>query len=249
MCNMESTYRTIYGRNPIREALLAEDGRVTVLFAAQGQDKLGRQLLSLARQKDVRLSNCSKATLFEMAQTKQHQGFVAHCKPIETVDLFEIIRTSTKSLKILIISQVHDPGNLGAVIRNCEHCGVDLLVLGAKGSCSIQLASVAKSSAGAIEHMPIALSDDLVHDIYRLKDQNVECLGLDMNTSVNLLDMPKPSGHRAIVVGSEGFGIAGAIQSAMNQLVRIPASGRVNSLNLSSASMVAITKMCLIDGN
>ena len=94
-------------------------------------------------------------------------------------------------------------GNLGAVIRNCEHCGIDLLVLGSKGSCSIQLASVAKSSAGAVEHMPIALSDDLIHDLYQIKDQGVECIGLDMNTSQELMKLPRPTGHRALVVGSE----------------------------------------------
>ena len=247
MSESENSLRLIYGRNPIREALTAGDGRVKSLYAAKGQDKIGRQLLSLARQKGVQLTNCSKAKLFEMTQIKQHQGFAAYCKSIKTLDLLGTIKNSDKPLKILAISQVHDPGNLGAVIRNCEHCGVDLLVLAVKGSCSVQLASVAKSSAGAVEHMPIALSDDLVHDIHRLKDQDVECLGLDMHTSEDLMQLARPTGHRLIVLGSEGFGLSGPIQAALHRLVKIQASGRVNSLNLSSASMVAITKMCLID--
>ena len=247
MSKLDTTIRLIYGRNPIREALISETVGVETIYAAKGQDKIGRQLLTLARQKGVKLHDCSKAKLFELTQTKQHQGFAAYCDPIQTFDLLATIKKSKKKLKILVISQVHDPGNLGAVIRNCEHCGIDLLVLGSKGSCSIQLASVAKSSAGAVEHMPIALSDDLIHDLHQIKDQGVECIGLDMNTSQELMQLPRPTGHRALVVGSEGFGLSGNIQSALHTLVKIPATGRVNSLNLSSASMVAITKMCLID--
>ena len=247
MNQLEKSLRIIYGRNPLREALESDTVEVRTIYAAKGQDKVGRQLLSLARQNGVQINDCSKAKLFELTQTKQHQGFAAYCDPVQTFDLLSTIKKSEKSLKILVISQVHDPGNLGAVIRNCEHCGIDLLVLGAKGSCSIQLASVAKSSAGAVEHMPISLSDDLVHDLHQMKDHGVECIGLDMYTSKNLLDLPRPEGHRAIIVGSEGFGISGTIQSAVHELVKIPALGRVNSLNLSSASMVAIAKMCLID--
>ena len=249
MSELKNSLRLIYGRNPVREALIADDGRVETLYAAKGQDKVGRQLLSLARLKSVELVNCSKAKLFEMTKVKHHQGFAASCKPIKTFDLIESVKNSKNSLKILVISQVHDPGNLGAVIRNCEHCGVDLLVVGVTGSCSVQLGSVAKSSAGAIEHMAIALSDDLTHDIHRLKDQGVECIGLDMQTSEDLMQLPRPIGHRAIIVGSEGFGLSSPIKNATHRLVRIRALGRVNSLNLSSASMVAVTKMCLIDGD
>jgi len=247
MNEIDTSLRLIYGRNSIREALVAQTARVRTIYVAKGQDKIGRQLLSLARQKSVQLINSTKAKIFELTQTKQHQGFAAYCDPVQTFDLLDTIKKSVKFLKILVLSQVHDPGNLGAVIRNCEHCGIDLLIIGSKSSCSIQLASVAKSSAGAVEHMPISLSDDLVHDIYQMKDQGVECIGLDMHTSNNLLNLPRPKGHRAVIVGSEGFGLSGAIQSAVHELAKIPASGRVNSLNLSSASMVAITKMCLID--
>ena len=247
MNQTDTSLRLIYGRNSIREALVAQTARVRTIYVAQGQDKIGRQLLSLARQKSVQLINSTKAKIFELTQTKQHQGFAAYCDPVQTFDLLDTIKKSDKFLKILVLSQVHDPGNLGAVIRNCEHCGIDLLLIGSKGSCSIQLASVAKSSAGAVEHMPIALSENLVHDLHQMKDQGVECIGLDMHTSQDLMQLPQPTGHRAIVVGSEGFGLSGTIQSALHKLVKIQASGRVNSLNLSSASMVAITKMCLID--
>ena len=247
MNQSDTSLRLIYGRNSIREALVSQTARVKTIYVAKGQDKIGRQLLTLARQKGVQLNNCTKVKLFELAQTKQHQGFAAYCDPIQTLDLMSTIKKSDKFLKILVLSQVHDPGNLGAVIRNCEHCGIDLLLMGSKGSCSIQLASVAKSSAGAVEHMPIALSENLVHDLHQMKDQGVECIGLDMHTSQDLMRLSPPTGHRAIVVGSEGFGLSGTIRAALHKLVKIQASGRVNSLNLSSASMVAITKMCLID--
>lgn len=249
MSETENTSRLIYGRNPVREALNADDSRVKSLFAMQGQDKAGRQILTLARQRGIALQNCSKARMFDITKTTQHQGFAAYCEPLKTLDLFEYISKAKRSLKILLLSQIQDPGNLGAVIRNCEHCGIDLLVIGSKGSCSVQLASVAKSSAGAVEHLPMALSEDLIHDIHRLRSLGVECIGLDMNTSLDLMQLSKPVGHRVIVIGSEGFGISAPVKAVLDSIVRISASGRVNSLNLSSASMVAVTKMCLIDGD
>lgn len=233
--------RIIYGRNPIREILKADPSRIFLVYCQPDLDKEGRKLVASVRMHKIPVETCDKTNLGNLCKVRQHQGVAARVTEIKNASLNQLWRSKSEGLSILLLSSVQDPGNLGAVIRSAEHLGIDLLILGSKESCSVQLGSVAKASAGAVEHLPILSSSNLPKVLEELKEKNFRIIGLEAGAGQNLFTQDREANQNiCILLGSEGFGIKKKLEKYLDQTVHIPGVGFTESLNLSAASLAGV---------
>lgn len=230
----------IYGRNAIRETLLA--GRAVSLYVLKrnGSDSL----VNLARKLGVDvvlLSN--EGELTKMAKNPSHQGFVAICKDIEPVSL-EALLLACKEKKnplLLMLDGIEDPQNLGAILRTSDAFGVDGVILKKRGEAPLN-ATVAKVSTGAINYVKVAVVSNLSQTIMTAKKNGFWVVSSDgeARQSYDEVDYNSPI---LLIVGSEGFGISSLLIKNSDFVVKIPMFGHVNSLNASVATAVLVSQI------
>ncbi|PCJ18736.1 MAG: hypothetical protein COB02_09880 [Candidatus Cloacimonadota bacterium] len=233
--------RIIFGRNPILEAIKSDTQVIEKIYHLDGLDKEGRRILQMIRDKEIYHEKLDKHEIFNKCQSKQHQGFVAETASIRNSSLNRIYENKKQGLRIIVVPQIQDPQNLGALIRHCEHFAIDLLVVGVKGSCDIQLGSVAKTSAGAIEHMPVLSSSRIEKVLDELREKDFFIYGLESKAKKSILEVKHDSKDNVcLVLGSEGFGLKEATLNHIDSIISIPREGRVNSLNISGATLTGV---------
>jgi 23S rRNA (guanosine2251-2'-O)-methyltransferase len=219
----------VYGRQAVREALR---GRREVLEvwaterAAAGEEWLAETKVKTALERD----------LTELAGTRDHQGVVARVEPYRYADAYELARVDKPLLAVL--DQVTDPHNLGAVCRSAEGAGATGVVVPAHGS-AVVTAAVARASAGAIEHLPIAVVTNLARYLEEVKGPDLWIYGAarDGDTPMWKADL---SGGAALVFGAEGKGLRPLVKRTCDFLVSIPLTGAVESLNVSVAAALLL---------
>ncbi len=174
--------------------------------------------------------------LSEAAATREHQGIVAWCEPYRYADAWELARAETPLL--VCLDQVTDPHNFGAVARSAEGAGATGVVLPAHGSVRVT-AAVCKASAGAVEHLPIAVVPNLARYLAEIKGPSlwVYAASADGGLSLWTADL---SGGLALVLGAEGRGVRPLVRRTCDGVVAIPLAGRVESLNVSVAAAVLL---------
>lgn len=235
------TNRIIFGRNPILEAIKSDTQKVEKIYFLDGLDKEGRRILQMIRDKEIYHEKLDKHEIFNKCQSKQHQGFVAVTSPLRNSSLNRIYEDKKQGLRVVMVPQIQDPQNLGALIRHCEHFSMDLLIVGTKGSCDIQLGSVAKTSAGAIEHMPVLSSSRIEKVLEELREKEFFIYGLEGKAKKSLLEVSHNKiDNICLVLGSEGFGLKESTLNHIDSIVSIPREGRVNSLNISGAALTGV---------
>jgi 23S rRNA (guanosine2251-2'-O)-methyltransferase len=231
----------LYGLHPVEEALKAGRRRFDhVLVARERGDARIESLVALCRASGVRVRQESREQLTQLAQTPAHQGVVALVRPQEFLsieDLFAPIRPDTPRL-LLALDGVEDPQNLGALLRVADGAGVDGVVLTERRAAPLSPAAV-KASAGAAEHLRIARVVNLVRALEDLKRQNLWIIGLDEHgqTDYDHFDL---TGNCVLVLGREGAGLHDLVRRTCDHLLRIPMSGGVTSLNVSTAAAVVL---------
>jgi 23S rRNA (guanosine2251-2'-O)-methyltransferase len=209
---------------------------------------LGRELekknilpvLNLCEKKGVKVDYMPKAKLQILCGAVVHQGYVAELtdyKYLTESDLLHLINNSAKPL-ILILDQIQDTHNLGAIIRTAESVNLTALVIAEKGGAEIN-ATVAKTSAGAIFHCPIHRTADLFVFLEKLKDSGLKIVGTVMGRQ-NTIYQANLNAGLAVIVGSEGRGIRKNILVHCDELVSIPMLGRIDSLNVSVSTAVIL---------
>ncbi len=228
------------GRNAVSELL--KSGRdVDKIFVKDGTwEGSIKEIVAAAKEKGVPVVSCGKGKLDKLAAGLVHQGIIAFAAEKEycTVDdIIEHARSKNEEPFILIADGINDPHNLGALIRCAEAAGVHGIIIPKRRSVTLT-ATVAKSSAGAIEHMLIAKVTNLAGTIEELKKRGVwiyaaEADGEDIDT-VNIVT------PAAFVLGSEGQGVSRLIKEKSDFILSIPMKGKVNSLNVSSAGAVIL---------
>ncbi len=231
------------GRNPIQEAIRA--GRaVNKVWVAKRSDKpdaaLGR-LIEQAREAGAVIMEVERTVLDQMAQTRSHQGIIAQVAMHEYADLDEIIaqlRQENVAPFILILDEVQDSYNLGAVLRIADAAGVHAVVIPQRRSAALD-AAVAKASAGAIEYVPVCRVVNLSQTVARLKENGFWVAGAAAEAKQSYREADW-TGDLAIVLGSEGSGISPVLKKHCDFLVAIPMQGQVNSLNVAVAAGVII---------
>jgi len=222
----------VYGRRPVRE-LLRGRREALELWATERAVKAEPWLRDLERPKaQVKLER----ELSEAAGTRDHQGVVAWAEPYKYADAYELAAGDRPLLACL--DQVSDPRNLGAVCRSAEGAGATGVVVPAHGSALVTPA-VARASAGAIEHLPIAVVTNLARYLEEIKSGSLWVVGAagDQGTPMWQADL---GGGLAFVFGAEGKGLRPLVRRTCDLFVAIPQVGQVESLNVSVAAAVLL---------
>ncbi len=219
----------VYGRRPVREALR---GRRQVLELWASERATREPWLS----EGPRVSVKPERELSEAAGTRDHQGLVAWCEPFRYADAYELAAGPKPLLACL--DQVSDPRNLGAVCRSAEGAGASGVVLPAHGSARVTPA-VCRASAGAVEHVPIAVVTNLARYLGEVKTAELWVLGADADASASLWQADLAGGV-AFVLGAEGRGLRPLVRRTCDALVSIPLAGTVDSLNVSVAAALLL---------
>ena len=220
----------VYGRRAVREALR---GRREVLevWATERALKAEDWLAEIGpKQKADR-------ELSERAETRDHQGVIALVEPFRYADAYELAAAEKPLLAVL--DRVTDPRNLGAVARSAEGAGATGIVVPAHGS-AIVTPAVARASAGAVEHLPIAVVTNLARYLEEVKGADLWIYGAVGDPSARSMWETDLSGGVALVLGAEGTGLRPLVRRTCDVLVSIPLSGEVESLNVSVAAAVLL---------
>lgn len=219
----------VYGRRAVREALRGRREVLEVL--ATERAVAGEEWLAEAKPK-LRLER----DLSELAGTRDHQGVVARVEPYRYADAYEL--ASGERPLLAVLDRVTDPRNLGAVCRSAEGAGATGVIVPAHGS-AIVTPAVARSSAGAIEHLPIAVVTNLARYLEEVKGPDLWVYGAAGEGGTALWDADL-SGGAALVFGAEGKGLRPLVRRSCDLLISIPVAGRIDSLNVSVAAAVLL---------
>ncbi len=230
----------IVGRNAVRE-LLRSGRDVDKLLVMKGQrtGSIG-EIIAEAKKNKIVVVEASKEKLDQLADGLPHQGICAYASAhsyASVEDILENARSKGEKPLIIIADEINDPHNLGAIIRCAEGSGAHGVIIPKRRSVGLT-GVVAKSSAGAIEHMPVAKVTNIARTIDDLKKEGVWVFAADMggdayyDTDLNCA--------AAIVMGSEGQGISRLVKEKCDAVISIPMYGKVNSFNVSTACAVLL---------
>lgn len=231
----------IEGRNAVIEALRAGTNIDKILIARGETDAALGHIASTAREKGIVVVDADRRKLDNMSQTHSHQGVIAIAAVREYAsvdDILEIARQRGEQPLVVVCDELSDPHNLGAVIRTAECAGAHGVIIPKRRSAGLT-AIVAKTSAGAVSHVPVARVPNLTACLKELKDQGLWVFGTAANGSVNLYDADL-KGPAAIVIGSEGSGMSRLVAETCDFTVSIPMKGKLNSLNASAAAAILL---------
>ncbi len=231
----------LYGVHPVAEALKAGRRRFDhVLVAAERHDERLARLVADCKLAGVRVRQEPRDQLTHLAGTTSHQGVVALVRPQEALAIEDLFTAPdpTQPRLLLALDGVEDPQNLGALLRVADGAGVDGIVLTERRSAPLSPVAV-KASAGATEHLRIARVVNLVRALEELKQQNIWVIGLDERGSSDY-DQFDLTGDCVLVLGREGAGLHDLVRRTCDHLLRIPMSGGVSSLNVSTAGAVVL---------
>ncbi|MEG6523914.1 23S rRNA (guanosine(2251)-2'-O)-methyltransferase RlmB [Desulfotomaculum sp. 1211_IL3151] len=231
----------IAGRNPVREALRA--GRPInkiVMTKGAGGGPLA-EITKLAKVNNIPIQLVEREHLDKMNPGVPHQGVLAYTAAKEYVEFEEILaiaRAKGQDPFIIMLDEMNDPHNLGAIIRTADAAGAHGVIIPQRRSVALT-ATVAKASAGAVEYVPVARVTNLDQTIRQLKDEGLWVVGADMAGS-EIHWEAKLTGPLLLVIGGEGKGLGRLIKERCDMLVRLPMAGRVGSLNASVAAALLI---------
>lgn len=228
----------IYGRNACLEAL--NTGKVEELYIQKGNLKGSiEKVIGRAKNKNVIIKTVDKKTLDNMAKGEVHQGVIASISSFEYSSIEDILNEAKKREEdpfIVILDEIEDPHNLGAIIRSCETAGVHGVIIPKRRSASIN-STVYKSSAGACNYLKVAKVTNINRTIDELKEKNIFVYGTDGDAK-SYYNKTNLTGPIAIVIGNEGKGISMQIKKNCDDLIKIPMRGKITSLNASNACAV-----------
>lgn len=228
----------IYGRNACLEAL--NTGKVEELYIQKGNLKGSiEKVIGRAKNKNVIINTVDKKTLDNMAKGEVHQGVIASISSFEYSSVEDILNEAKEREEdpfIVILDEIEDPHNLGAIIRSCETAGVHGVIIPKRRSASIN-STVYKSSAGACNYLKVAKVTNINRTIDKLKEKNIFVYGTDGDAK-SYYNKTNLTGPIAIVIGNEGKGISMQIKKNCDDLIKIPMRGKITSLNASNACAV-----------
>ncbi|NOY83474.1 MAG: 23S rRNA (guanosine(2251)-2'-O)-methyltransferase RlmB [Nitrospirae bacterium] len=231
---MSKKSSVIYGVNPIKESLLADHPMSKLYLLQNRRDQTIDAVRKLALQREVRILPASREKLDQMAQTTKHQGMVAFLRATPVHTLQSILENAQgKTPFVFLLDGVEDPRNLGAIIRTVDAAGGDGVIIPARRATGLT-ATVAKTSAGALAHLPVVQVGNLSPVIDHLKKEGYWVVGLDVagQTSYSDYDFTGPV---AIVLGGEGKGIRKKVLERCDAVLSLPMRGQVQSLNVAVA--------------
>ncbi|PWJ39305.1 23S rRNA (guanosine(2251)-2'-O)-methyltransferase RlmB [Sediminitomix flava] len=230
----------IYGIQPVLEALQAGKEIDKLLINRESTNAQLAEIHRLAREQNIPVSRVPEPKLMRVTR-KNHQGVIAYMSVISYASLDNIISSAYETGQVpfvLVLDQVTDVRNLGAIARSAECAGVQALIIPTKGAAQVT-ADAVRTSAGALNHIPVCRVEDLPETISYLQGCGLQVVGCTEKgeKTIHEMDFSVPT---AIVMGNEEIGISNTILRTADHLAKIPMNGKINSLNVSVASGIIL---------
>lgn len=238
----------IEGRNPVLEALKSNRDIDHILVKKGDNEGSIKKIIAMARDNSIIIKTVDKKKLDEIATSDNHQGVIAIINNYKYYELSDVINECKGKCDALfmILDEIEDPHNLGAIIRTANACNVDAVIIPKRRAASVN-STVEKTSAGAISFTKVVRVNNIVQTIETLKKENIWVYSLDMGgelyNSVNL------KGRVALVVGNEGKGISRLVKEKSDFIINIPMLGEIESLNASVAASIIMYEVVRQRGN
>jgi 23S rRNA (guanosine2251-2'-O)-methyltransferase len=230
----------LYGLHPVEEAIRSNSRQLDhVSVARERRDERLERLISLCRAAGIRVALEPREQLTRLARTDAHQGVLAVVRERQFLGIEDLLAPKTDGYRFfLALDGVEDPHNLGALLRTADGAGVDGVILPERRSAPVT-ATVAKTSAGASEHVRIARVTNMVRSLEQMKQNHVWVLGLDERGTPDYTEFDFKT-DCVLVLGREGAGLHDLVKKTCDHLLRIPMAGQVSSLNVSVAGAVVM---------
>ena len=228
----------VAGRNAVMEALKGSRSVHKLMIAIGSTEGSIKEIIAVAKEKGVNIQYWDRSKLDSIARGIRHQGVLAQVAPVQYAELEDILQVAKDRNEppfIVLLDELEDPHNLGAILRTADAAGVHGVLIPKHRSCPLS-ATVAKTSAGAVEHVPVARVGNLVQTIKKLKQEGLWVAAADMDGK-DYYDTDL-AGPLLLIVGSEGQGVGRLVKEQCDFVVRIPMVGKINSLNASVAGSI-----------
>ena len=227
----------IYGKNSVLEALISGNREINKILISKNihSDVKINKIKELAQKNGVVFQFVAKEK-FQPYAEYNHQGIIAQISPIEYMDIDEFLskKDDNKFSSLVILDGVEDSHNLGAIIRTCVCAGVDGIIIPSRRNVQVN-SIVEKTSAGAINHIPIIKVNSLINVVQKLKENNWWIIATDASATDNYYDVKYNDMNFAIIMGAEHAGVSKSLLKASDFVVKIPMQNSFNSLNVSNA--------------
>ena len=232
----------IYGRNSVIEALSKNSKRVNKILISKNtsNDAKINEIITLAKQNGVVFNFVPKEKFQDFSHVP-HQGVLAAVSPVEYMDFYEFLsqKHNDEYKKIVILDGVEDPHNTGAIIRTAACAGYDAVIIPSRRNAQVN-STVEKTSAGAINHIPIIMVNSLSNVIDKLKDNDYWIIAADAHGKDNYFDVDYTNMNFALIMGGEETGVSKNNLKKSDFVVKIPMLRNFNSLNVSNAAAAII---------
>lgn len=241
--NNESKSDVIAGRNPVSEAIRSGRNIDKIMVAKGAKTGAIVGILAKAKEKKIPVKEVDSKKLDFLSGGAVHQGIIATAsvKEYKTVeDIFALAESRNEPPFIIVLDEIEDPHNLGAIIRTAECAGAHGVIIPERRSATLNY-TVGKASAGAVEYVPVARVTNLVNCIDSLREKGLWVFGADMNgTDYTECDFKGPV---ALVIGNEGKGIGRLVKEHCDAIVSLPIKGHIDSLNASVAAGILMYRI------
>lgn len=225
----------IFGKNSVLEALIAGDREINKILISKNlhSDTKLNQIKELAQKNGVIYQFVAKEKFQPYAEFN-HQGVIAQISPIEYMELETFLEQPHENAAVVILDGVEDPHNLGAIIRTCVCAGVAGIIIPSRRNVLVN-SIVEKTSAGAINHIPIIKVNSLVNAVQKLKNSDWWIIATDASAKDNYYNINYCDMNSAIIMGAEHAGVSKSLVKLSDFTVKIPMMNNFNSLNVSNA--------------
>ena len=225
----------VFGKNSVMEALIAGDREINKILISKNihSDNKINKIKELAQQNGIVYQFVAKEKFLPYAEFN-HQGIVAQISPIKYMDLDEFLEKKHENGSLVILDGIEDSHNLGSIIRTCVCAGADGIIIPSRRNVQVN-ATVDKTSAGAINHIPIIKVNSLVNAVQKLKNSDWWVVAADASAKDNYYDVKYDDMNFALVMGAEHAGVSKSILKLSDFVVKIPMYKNFNSLNVSNA--------------
>ncbi len=231
----------IFGVNPVKESLQGSRTAYNLYVQLSATDHRVEKIIRLAEERGVPVHRRDKNDITRMCASSHHQGIALEVQPFVYADCDELLESISQAGGngfLLVLDGIQDPHNLGALIRSAACAGVDGVIIPRDRACGIT-AAAEKTSAGAVETIPVVMVTNIAHTLETLKKRGFWVYGLDGAARQSVYGT-EFSGNVALVIGSEGEGVRPLVRKQCDVIMSIPQFGGVSSLNASVAGGIAL---------
>ena len=225
----------IFGKNAVMEALISGNREINKILISKNihSDNKIEKIKDMAKERGIVFQFVAKEKFSEYAEFN-HQGIIAQVSPIKYTDFDEFLDMPHENSSVVILDGIEDSHNLGAIIRTCVCAGVSGIIIPSRRNVQVN-SIVEKTSAGAINHIPVIKVNSLMNVVQKLKENNWWVIAADASAKDNYYNVNYTDMNFAIIMGAEHAGVSKSLLKASDFIVKIPMANNFNSLNVSNA--------------